>query len=123
MRPADRLEPMVSCAVAVWLVGYAFLHLKPSLPMHYDAAHWRFVWIGFDVGLASTTFLTGALLRLRSRYAALTAAGSAALFLCDAWFDCMTARGENFPTALWSLGGEIPAAFFFIWLAIRSLKS
>lgn len=119
--PPERLGQAISCLVALWLVAYAVLHLAHSLPVKYTAAHWRIAWVGFDIGLAIAASATAALIARRSRYAALTAAMTAALFLCDAWFDCLTANAADVKSSLLSLLGEIPAAIFFVWLAVRLL--
>jgi hypothetical protein len=107
--------------VAVWLIAYALLHLTHSLPIRYTAAHWRIAWVGFDIGLALAASVTAVLIARRSRYAALTAAVTAALFICDAWFDCLTANAVDIKSSLLSLLGEIPGAIFFLWLATRLL--
>jgi hypothetical protein len=112
----------VGCGVvAAWLVVYALFHLAPTLPHRYLAAHWRVAWVGLDLGMAAAALGTFWLLARRSVLAGITASLLAGLILADAWFDCLTARPADLDESLLSLAAEIPAAVFFIWLAVHAL--
>lgn len=107
--------------VGLWLIGYALVYLRPSLPSAYYANHWRLLWVGFDLFLALVAVLTMIFILRRSAMAALSSTATAVLLLMDGWFDCLTANSHDLAQSVLSLGGEIPAAAFFFWLAIRLL--
>lgn len=126
--PARRRVVLVICIGAtLFLLGWIPL-IAISLPRHYVAAHWVAAWVGFDIGelalLAATAYLG-----LRRRQAVvLTAFTSAALLVCDAWFDLTTAatRGDQITTLVSAFLGELPlAALLFAmswWLLSQSLR-
>lgn len=122
MRRSDLLAAVVCGITAAWLVIYALAHLAPTLPHQYVAAHWRIAWVGLDLGMALVALATLLLLLRRSVSAAITASLLAGLILADAWFDCLTARAADLEESLLSLAVEIPAAMFFLWLAVHVIK-
>jgi hypothetical protein len=122
MRRSDLLATVGCGIAAAWLVIYALAHLAPTLPHRYVAVHWRIAWVGLDLGMALVALATLLLLVRRSVSAAITAAVLAGLILADAWFDCLTARAADLEESLLSLAVEIPAAMFFLWLAVHVIK-
>ena len=122
MRRSDLLAAAVCGITAVWLV-ISLAHLAPTLPHQYVAAHWRIVWVGLDLGMALVALATLLLLLRRSLFAAVTSSLLAGLILADAWFDCLTAQAADLEESLLSLAVEIPAALFFLWLAVHVIKT
>ncbi len=97
--------------------------LFASLPDEATAAHWRFAWGGFDVGLAAVLAMTAILILRRSALTQTVAAVAGAMLVCDAWFDVLTSRGTMdvvVATAL-ALVAELPLAVFCFWIA-RSVE-
>jgi hypothetical protein len=115
---------IAGCGIAaVWLCAYSLIHLTSTLPSSYAAAHWRIAWVGFDLAMATVAVITLALLRRGVALAALPAAMLAAMLMCDGWFDCLTARAGDLAESLLSLGAELPAALFFLWVAVSALRN
>src|SRR6476469_9452831 len=83
------------------LVGSAVLllpwsaYLAVTLPRHYVADNWDVTWVGFDVLLLVMMVATAVLGYLRRQLLVLTAFATAVLLVCDAWFDVMTAHGDD----------------------------
>jgi HAD superfamily hydrolase (TIGR01509 family) len=98
-------------------------YLAISLPPSPVAWHWPAAWAGLDAMEAAGLVSTGVLLLRRDARACLTAAGTAALLLADAWFDVTTAPpGSGALTSLlMALLAELPAAALCAGLAIRGL--
>jgi hypothetical protein len=120
----DERRVIVACvAVAIWLFGYALLHLRTSLPQVYVAAHWRSVWTGLDLLVGVGSLLTCWMVFRRSPFAVIAASSVATALLADAWFDCWTARPEGLTNSLLALAFELPVAAAFFWLARCELRS
>jgi hypothetical protein len=104
------------CALALgpWVV-WLFI----SLPSREVAHHWDVAWTGLDVGLAALLAGTGIALALRSPVAAVLASMTAAVLICDAWFDVVTSSGTTtLAIALVeALLVELPLAIVCIWIA------
>jgi len=117
-----RARSWLSWAAAIGLVPW-IIYLAHSLPRHYDTGHWRELWVGFDV-LEVMFLLTTAVLGVLGRHlVTVFSFATGVLFICDAWFDVMTAAG----TDLWwsvtlALLAEIPLAFIFIVGSTRIVK-
>ena len=93
-----------------------------TLPENYTAARWRLAWGGFDVGLALSLSATAILILRRSVLTQTAAAVTAALLVCDAWFDVLTSRGSAVWVALLlAIFIELPLAVFCVWIA-RSVE-
>jgi energy-coupling factor transporter ATP-binding protein EcfA2 len=107
--------------VTAWLIGYSLFGPVADLPGAYLASHWRTLWEGFDLGMAALGVTTVWLLIRASALAALPAAMLSALLLADGWFDCWSAQPTDLTLSLLSLIGEVPAALFFLVLAIKAL--
>jgi len=117
--PAGRLLASPAIAGRPWLA-----YLAISLPASPTAWHWKAAWVGLDAMEAAGLVSTGVLLLRRDARASLTAAGTAALLLADAWFDVTTAPpGSGALTSLlMAVLAELPAAALCAGLAIRGLR-
>jgi len=86
-------------AMAVVLVPWTG-YLAASLPRRYVAHHWPATWVGFDVLLLVLIAATAVLGWQRRQLVVVTGFATGVLLLCDAWFDVMTAHGDD---RAWSL--------------------
>lgn len=80
-----------ACVFLIFWIGY----LAATLPRTYEATHWKASWAGFDVfllaGLAATAWASW---RKRQVFM-IFAVATAALLVCDAWFDITTSWGTR----------------------------
>jgi hypothetical protein len=92
-----RVTSMVAMAVVLvpWIV-----YLAASLPRRYVADHWDATWVGFDVLLLALIAATAFLGWRRRQLVVVTGFATGTLLVCDAWFDVLTAHGED---RVWSL--------------------
>ena len=101
-----------------WIV-----YLAVTLPRQYVADNWDVTWVGFDVLLLVMMVATAVLGYLRRQMLVLTAFATGVLLVCDAWFDVITARGDD---QMWSLVSafvvELPLAAFLIVGALQMLR-
>ena len=101
-----------------WIV-----YLAVTLPRQYVADNWDVTWVGFDVLLLVMMVATAVLGYLRRQMLVLTAFATGVLLVCDAWFDVITARGDD---QIWSLVSafvvELPLAAFLIVGALQILR-
>jgi len=96
------------------------LLLSYRLPPSFTVHQWLFVWVGFDLAMASLLAITGVSLLRRSPSAPLFACVVATMLLCDSWFDLTTAWGSHkFPASLLFAVIEISAASFLFVQAHR----
>ncbi len=111
----------VFLGMSVLLVPWTVV-LFVTLPDDYTAARWRLAWGGFDVGLAISLGATALLILRRSALTQTAAAMTAALLVCDAWFDVLTSHGRDVWFAiLLAIFAELPLAVFCVWIA-RSVE-
>jgi hypothetical protein len=115
-----RVAAMVlSAVVLVPWIGY----LAATLPRVYAAQHWDVAWVGFDLVLLALIVATAVLGYLRRQLLILTAFAAGVLLVCDAWFDVLTARGDD---QTWSLVTalvvELPLAGLLIAGALQVLR-
>ncbi len=93
--------------------------LALTLPTRYLANHWNVAWVGFDVMLLTSLLATGWAMARRRPWAGTALMVSAAMLVCDAWFDVTTASGAA--TTLLSIGlaagVELPAGAGLAWAA------
>ncbi len=76
------------CVVLIpWTVG-----LGLTLPRDYLVGNWPLAWVGFDVVLLGCLAVTAWALWRQRQIAVPMAMVTAALLLCDAWFDIVTAH-------------------------------
>jgi hypothetical protein len=87
-----RIAVMVGAAVLLvpWIA-----YLAVTLPRLYVAHNWDSTWVGFDVLLLAMIVATAMLGYLRRQLIVVTAFATAVLLVCDAWFDVMTAHGDD----------------------------
>jgi hypothetical protein len=87
------------------------LWLATSLPERRVAHHYDIAWVGFDIALA-VAFAATAWTALRgSRWLVPSASVTAAMLLCDAWFDVVTSGpGERLEAILLAALAELPLA-------------
>ena len=115
---AARLLIGLGLALLPWLVV-----LATTLPGTATADHWALAWTGLDCLEAAGLISTGVLLRRGDPRRCLTAAATAVLLLCDAWFDTTTsAPGAQFGSAVaMAVLVELPLACCCVRLALRAL--
>lgn len=113
--------PRLFALAAATLVPWTLM-LALALPTQHDGAHWRLAWVGLDVGLFATLAATAVAAARRSPWVEGVAMACAALLLCDAWFDVMTAQGgaENSLAIVLALLFEIPLTVVSIGVARRT---
>ena len=73
-----------------WIV-----YLAVTLPRAYVAHNWDRTWVGFDVLLLVMMVATAVFGYLRRQLLVFTAFATGVLLICDAWFDVMTAHGDD----------------------------
>jgi hypothetical protein len=110
---------VVTSAVLVpWIV-----YLGATLPRVYVAHNWDLTWVGFDVLLLVMMVATAVLGYLRRQLLVVTAFATGILLVCDAWFDVMTAHGDD---RTWSvvtaLAVELPFAAVLIAGSLQVLR-
>ncbi|MGW2518761.1 hypothetical protein ACWC09_17460 [Streptomyces sp. NPDC001617] len=100
---------------AVGLVPWTIV-LWFMLPSGYTVRQWRTAWVGFDALLVLAMATTTLLGWLRHRAVAVAASATAALLLCDAWFDVSLALGtpDVWLSAALAVCVEVPLAIFLI---------
>ena len=115
---APRWVGLALGAAAVGLLPWAAWILL-TLPDQHLAEHWRLAWTGFDVGLALALAATATAVLRSSPAAESIAVVTATLLVCDAWFDCVTARGTKqlVMSLLLAVLAELPLAIVCIWIA------
>lgn len=108
-----------SAAVLVPWIAY----LAVTLPPQYVAHNWDVTWVGFDVLLLAMMVATAVLGYLRRQMLVLTAFATGVLLVCDAWFDVMTAHGDE---QVWSVVSallvELPLAAILITGSLQILR-
>ena len=116
-----------------WWVGPSFavlavgtvpwvVFLAVTLPRHATFAHYRGVWVGFDLALVGV-LATTAVLGWRGRPRVTMAATAAATMLfVDAWFDVLTTPrgGGLWVSVVLAVGVEIPLAAICLWIALHA---
>ncbi|MEV0904416.1 hypothetical protein [Streptomyces hokutonensis] len=107
------LELLTVCAVG--LVPWTVL-LAVTLPSAYEVHQWRVTWVGFDVLLVLAMAATALLGWRRNRAVIVAAVFSAALLICDAWFDVSLAFGTDdvWSAAALAVFAELPLAGYLI---------
>ena len=96
--------------------------LAVTLPPHATFAHYRGVWVGFDIGLIAMLALTGHLAWRGRPPVALAATATATMVAVDAWFDVGTTppgSGLALSVALAALV-ELPFAVICLWIAMHA---
>jgi predicted branched-subunit amino acid permease len=76
---------LAALALVPWTLWLTF-----SLPSKHVAHHYDVAWVGFDIALGAMFGLTARAAVRRSELLAPVAAATAAMLVCDAWFDVVT---------------------------------
>jgi hypothetical protein len=134
MKPEETREP-TKVRTVPWWVGPAFailaactvpwvIFLAVTLPRRATFAHYRSVWVGFDVGLIGVLALTALLAWLARPQVALAATAASTMLVVDAWFDMMTTpRGDRFWVSVLLAGlVELPLAAICLWIALHAAQ-
>jgi hypothetical protein len=135
VRPVEELVPShrwlrrtVELRVAVMVLSAVVLvpwivYLAITLPPRYVANNWDVTWVGFDVLLLVLIAATAVLGYLRRQLLVLTAFAAGVLLVCDAWFDVLTAHGDELTWSLaTALAVELPLAGLLIAGALQVLR-
>src|SRR3984893_503226 len=123
-RRQRRVALLVSAASCVVLAGWMVV-IAATLPRHFDAHHWRGVWVNFDVFLFAAFAATAWAIWRERQVLILLLVGICTMLCCDAWFDVGTSLATS---NLWiSLGSalvaELPLAFLAFAGARRLLRA
>jgi hypothetical protein len=122
LRRTREVRILLLAVSAVLLVPW-IVYLAVTLPRHYVADNWDVTWVGFDVLLLVMMVATAVLGYLRRQMLVLTAFATGVLLVCDAWFDVVTAHGDD---QTWSVVSalvvELPLAAFLIIGALQILR-
>jgi hypothetical protein len=124
LRRQRRVALLVSAACCVVLAGWIVV-IAATLPRHFDAHHWRGVWVNFDVFLLAAFAATAWAIWRERQVLILLLVGIGTMLCCDAWFDVGTSLATS---DLWiSLGSalvaELPLAFLAFAGARRLLRA
>jgi hypothetical protein len=118
------LALLVSAGCCVVLAGWIVL-LAATLPHHFDAHHWRAVWVNFDVFLLAAFALTAWAIWRERQVLILLLVLIGTMLCCDAWFDVGTSLATSgFVISLLSaVLAELPLAFLAFAGARRLLRA
>jgi cation transport ATPase len=124
LRRERRLALIVSAACCVVLAGWS-VWLAATLPHHFNAHHWRTVWVNFDVLLLAAFAATAWAIWRERQVLILLLMLLGTMLACDAWFDVGTSLGTS---GMWmsivsALLAELPLAFLAFAGARRLLKA
>jgi len=111
LRRERRLALIVSAGCCVFLAAWIVV-LAATLPHHFDAHHWRAVWVNFDVFLLAAFAATAWALWRERQVLILLLMITGTMLCCDAWFDVGTSLATS---GLWislasAVGAELPLA-------------
>ncbi len=113
---------LTGCCVVLggWIVV-----LAATLPHHFDAHHWRAVWVNIDVLLLVAVALTAWALWRQRQVVILLLVLTGTMLCCDAWFDVTTSlKTSGFWLSLASaVFAELPLAILAFIGARRLLKA
>ena len=124
LRRERRLALLIAAGCCVVLAGWIVL-LAATLPHHFDAHHWRAVWVNFDVFLLAAFAATAwAIWRERQILILLLMLIGTMLF-CDAWFDVGTSLATSgfWISLLSAVLAELPLAVLAFAGARRLLRA
>lgn len=121
---AGRWVPRLYLGVAAALIPWT-VYLAVTLPEHQVTAHYRGVWVGYDVVLVIVLARIGWFAARRDPRVVLTATAGATLLVADAWFDVMTSATPSGRLAaiLDAVILELPGALLCAVLARRGLAA
>jgi len=112
LRRERRLALVIAAACCVFLAGWIVV-LAATLPHHFDAHHWRAVWVNFDVFLLAAFAATAWAIWRERQVLILLLMFTGTMLCCDAWFDVGTSLATSgFGISLLSaVVAELPLAF------------
>ena len=117
--PLPRWITGLLALVALGLVPWT-LWLTFSLPSKHVTRHYDLAWVGFDVALAAMFAVTAHAGWRRSWLLPPLAGATAAMLVCDAWFDIVTsAPGERVEAVLQAGLAELPLAALCVAVLLR----
>jgi hypothetical protein len=117
-----RIRLVLMTGATVGLIPW-IVYLALTLPDKYVTYNWTATWVGFDILLLMFIIATVTLGFLRRQLVILTAFTTGVLFLCDAWFDVMTAApGDRWLSILTAVLAEVPLSILLISGALRILR-
>ena len=118
------LALLVAAGCCVVLAGWIVL-LAATLPHHFDAHHWRTVWVNFDVFLLAAFAATAWAIWRQRQVLILLLVVIGTMLCCDAWFDVGTSLATSgFGISLLSaVLAELPLAFLAFAGARRLLRA
>ena len=124
LRRERRLALVVLTGCCIVLAGWIVV-LAATLPHHFDAHHWRAVWVNFDVFLLAAFALTAWALWRQRQIVILLLVVAGTMLCCDAWFDVATSlKTSGFGLSLASAAfAELPLALLAFAAARRLLKA
>jgi hypothetical protein len=124
LRGQRRLALLVSAGCCVILAGWIVV-LAATLPRHFDAHHWRAVWVNFDVFLFAAFVATAWAIWRERQVLILLLAGIGTMLCCDAWFDVGTSLATSglWISLLTAAFAELPLAFLAFAGARRLLQA
>jgi hypothetical protein len=106
-----RVALIIAGACCVILAGWIVV-LVATLPHHFDAHHWRAVWVNFDIFLLAAFAATAWAIWRERQVLILLLVATGTMLCCDAWFDVGTSLATR---GLWlslasALFAELPLA-------------
>lgn len=112
VRHQRRLALLVAGACCVILAGWIVV-LAATLPHHFNAHHWRAVWVNFDIFLLAAFMATAWAIWRERQVLILLLVATGTMLCCDAWFDVGTSLATS---GLWlslasAVFAELPLAF------------
>jgi uncharacterized BrkB/YihY/UPF0761 family membrane protein len=119
-----RVALFVSAVCCVILAGWIVV-LAATLPRHFDAHHWRGVWVNFDIVLFAALLATAWAIWRERQVLILLLAGLGTMLFCDAWFDVGTSLATSglWISLLTAVFAELPLAFLAFAGARRLLRA
>jgi hypothetical protein len=119
-----RLVLFISAASCVILAGWIVV-LAATLPHHFNAHHWRALWVLFDVIMLAAFAVTAWATWRKRQILILLLMLLGTMLCCDAWFDVGTSLATN---GMWlsiasAVFAELPLAFLAFAGARRLLRA
>ncbi len=120
----QRLVLLISAGCCVILAGWIMV-LAATLPHHFNAHHWRALWVNFDVLLLAAFAATAWATWRKRQVLILLLMLTGTMLCCDAWFDVGTSLATS---GMWisiasAIFAELPLAFLAFAGARRLLKA
>jgi hypothetical protein len=119
-----RLVLIISAGCCVILAGWIVV-LAATLPHHFNAHHWRALWVNFDVLLLAAFAVTAWATWRKRQVLILLLMLTGTMLCCDAWFDVGTSLATS---SMWlsiadAVFAEIPLAVLAFTGARRLLTA